>query len=186
VTRWGIAAVSAEADDTSELIGPAKDIGPLRAGETRSHRAAATMTDKFVSEAIVDPGEQTQLGYHVSEPSTEAAERPVTVEIIRDPNHPEPKSASASQFRRIARAVAARLAKELAVARPDGANIPGADVSPRLRKETDPWRVEANPSGCSDRTDTTDDGESSWSQQEAKRLLRTMSAKKKRGRSSDR
>jgi len=61
-----------------------------------------------------------------------------------------------------------------------------ADVSPRPRKEMDPWREEANPSERSDRTDTTSDGESSWSQQEAKRLLRTTRAKKKHGRSSGR
>ncbi len=142
--------MSADAGDTSELVGLVKGVGPLTAGETRSHGAAATAADEFVSEAIVDLGEQTQLGYHVSEPNAEAAERPVTVEIIGRPNHPEPKSATSSQLRRIALAVTAFLAKELGVPRPDGANIPGADVSPRLRKEMDPWRAEANPSECSE------------------------------------
>jgi hypothetical protein len=93
---------------------------------------------------------------------------------------------SLGDVRRLAEVLAPLLARLLAPVISGRGSVDAADVSPRLRKEMDPWREEANPSGCSDHIDTTDDGESSWSQQEARRLLRTMKAKRKRGRSSDR
>src|SRR5579862_5082104 len=79
------------------------------------------------------------------------------------------------------------LAKELAPLLNSRASVEPADVSPRRGtegKEMESWREEQNPSECSDPTVTTDGGESSWSQWEARRLLRTMRARKRRGRSS--
>ena len=93
-----------------------------------------------------------------------------------------PPADEAEQARAFARLIAEALAEIL---RRNG-TFTGADVSPRPTKEKDPWREEANPSACSDPTDTTTDGESSWSQQEAKKLLRTMRKKKRHGRSSGR
>src|SRR5260370_29200813 len=93
-------------------------------------------------------------------------ERAVVIPIKRDAE-PSPEI---EQARRFARLVAEALADILR----ERGTVFGADVSPRPTKEMEPWREEANPSERSDPIDTTDDGESSWSQQEAKELLRTM------------
>ena|SRR5579871_1064295 len=93
---------------------------------------------------------------------------------------------SLSDVERLAEALAPLLASLLAPFISGRGSVDAADVSPRLRKEKEPWREEASPSACSDRTDTIESGESSWSQQEAKRLLRTMRTKRKQGRSSGR
>lgn len=82
--------------------------------------------------------------------------------------------------------IAARIGQAVADILRGRATVFPADVSPRPRKEKDSWREESNPREFSDRTDITSDGESSWSQQEAKRLLRIMRPRKKHGRSSGR
>jgi hypothetical protein len=83
------------------------------------------------------------------------------------------------------RALARLVAEEIAglLGEREG-TLPGADVSPRRRKEMDPWREEESPSERSDRIDTSENGESSWSEMEASELLRITRAKKRQGRSS--
>jgi hypothetical protein len=78
------------------------------------------------------------------------------------------------------------IAEVLADILPERGTVVGADVSPRPRKESERWREEVNPTERSDHIDTMGDGESSWSQREAKELLRTMRTRRKRDRSSDR
>lgn len=123
----------------------------------------------------------TRLGTEISAVSAGATKTGSS--SVEDAETPE---LSFGDVRRLAEVLAPLLARLLAPVISGRGSVDAADVSPRLRKEMDPWREEANPSGCSDHIDTTDDGESSWSQQEARRLLRTMKAKRKRGRSSDR
>lgn len=175
--------MSGVARKTNDLARPASAIRPRR----DSAEPPAAAADEFVSETIVDPAEQTRLGYHVSEPSPEVAQRRATVEIIGGPHHSEPKSAGSSQFRRFAQAVAAFLAEELAVLRPADANIPPADVSRRRGKEMSRWRRERRADECSAPTRYEDEnGESSWSKSQAAELLGISKRKKKRSKSSDR
>jgi len=135
----------------------------------------------------VEPGERTQRGYYVSEPCAENTERPAPAETIGARDHSGLRMGGPSQLRRFAQSVAAFLAEELGVARPDGANIPVADVSRRRGKEMRKWRREQGADECSVRTEYQDqDGESSWSKSQAAELLGISKRKQKQSKSSDR
>ena len=92
-----------------------------------------------------------------------------------------------TELRRLARLLAPILAHELTLVLPAGANIPPADVSRRRGKEMRKWRREQGADECSDPTQYEDqDGESSWSTNQAKELLGILKAKKKQSKSSGR
>ena len=82
---------------------------------------------------------------------------------------------------RLVRLLAPLLAKELAPLLPGRDSVPGADVSPRPGKEKETWRSEGEGNGSSDPTLSENNGESSWSDVEAKEIVTSIRRKKKRG-----
>ena len=92
-----------------------------------------------------------------------------------------------AELRRLAQLLAPFLAQELALVLPAGANIPLADVSRRRGKEMRKWRREQGADECSVRTEYQDqDGESSWSKNQAAELLGISKRKQKQSKSSAR
>jgi hypothetical protein len=85
-----------------------------------------------------------------------------------------------ADLRRLAQRLAPFLAQELALVLPAGGNIPPADVSRRRGKEMRKWRREQRADECSDPIEYQDqDGESSWSRNQAAELLEISTRKKK-------
>jgi len=88
----------------------------------------------------------------------------------------------ASDLRQLATALAPFLLDELALILP-ASKIPLADVSRRRGKEMMQWRREQGARERSDHTQCEDqDGESSWSTNQAAELLGILKAKKKQSR----
>jgi hypothetical protein len=87
-----------------------------------------------------------------------------------------------SDLRQLAAALAPYLLEELALVLPAG-KIPLADVSRRRGKEMNQWRREQGARERSDHTQYEDqDGESSWSTDQATELLGILKAKRKQSR----
>ena len=87
---------------------------------------------------------------------------------------------------RFVRLLAPLLAKELAPLLPGRDNVPGADVSPRPGKEKGTWRSEVEGSGSSDPIPSEDNGESSWSEREAREIVGSIRRRKRPKKSSAR
>ena len=91
-----------------------------------------------------------------------------------------------TDLRQLAMALAPFLLDELALVLPAG-KIPLADVSRRRGKEMRQWRREQRADECSDPIESQDqDGESSWSKNQATELLGISGRKQKRSKSSGR
>lgn len=135
-----------------------------------------------------ETGEQTRLGYHVSEPDAETLGPPAPVKAVTATAPYAVRGLTASgQLRRVAQGIAAFLADELAAVLPAGASIPPADVSRRRGREMRTWRREQGAEEYSVRTESVEpDGESSWSRDQAAELLGISKRKGKPSRSSDR
>ena len=103
------------------------------------------------------------------------------------PDHDEKRIALApAEMRRFAQALAPFLAEELALVLPTSGKTPSADVSRRRGKEMRKWRREQRAEGPSDPIELEDqDGESSWSKNQAAELLGILKQRKRQSKSSD-
>jgi hypothetical protein len=137
-----------------------------------------------MSRSSVDDDGDTTIGYAPSSPADAAelgSSREKAAVSLRAPTVPAKKIFHIEESDTGVRWIATRIGEAVAEILRGRATVSPADVSPRRgRKESDSWRSEEGASASLVPTHMPENGDSSWSDQEAKNLVASMRARRKR------